>query len=68
VVRVAFLVEGDVEKIIIDDLRQKSWFDKFNMEAVGETIMFAAVETYAREISLLSLIRQRPLPLISLSF
>jgi len=38
VVKVAFLVEGDVEKMIIDDLKQKSWFDKFNMEVVGETV------------------------------
>ncbi len=37
-VKVAFLVEGDVEKMIIDDLKQKSWFDKFNMEIVGETV------------------------------
>ncbi|MBN2824713.1 MAG: hypothetical protein JXQ76_05275 [Campylobacterales bacterium] len=37
-VKVAFLVEGKVEKILIDYLANKGWFEKLNIIQVGPTI------------------------------
>lgn len=37
-VKVAFLVEGKVEKTLIDFLVKDGWFNQFNIEQVGPTI------------------------------
>lgn len=37
-VKVAFIVEGKVEKIVIEELRKNRWFEQFNIEIVGNVI------------------------------
>jgi len=37
-VKVAFIVEGKVEQIIIDYLHSNGWFTQFNIEKIGPTI------------------------------
>jgi hypothetical protein len=37
-VKVLFIVEGKVEKIFIDHLHEKKWFEQFGIQKVGPTI------------------------------
>jgi len=38
VVKVAFIVEGKVERIFVDHLRETGWFARYGIEKVGPTI------------------------------
>jgi len=38
VVKVAFIVEGKVEKIIVEYMKNQNWFEQFNIQIVGNII------------------------------